>query len=115
MLSHTPLEWDTEHLGIPTAKITSITPEILAEAKQAGIKLIYLVLPQEKKIAIALAQSLGGILVDHKVTYLIDLKKISLTPDPSVKSYTEKKPSDDLINLAYESGNFSRFPYGTAI
>jgi dTDP-4-amino-4,6-dideoxy-D-galactose acyltransferase len=109
MLSHTPLEWDTEHLGIPTAKITSITPEILAEAKQAGIKLIYLVLPQEKKIAIALAQSLGGILVDHKVTYLIDLKKISLTPDPSVKSYTEKKPSDDLINLAYESGNFSRF------
>lgn len=111
LFAHTPLEWDTEHLGIPTAKITSITPEILAEAKQAGIKLIYFVASQENESDILLAKKLGGILVDHKITYLIDLalKKNMVPTDPWVQSYSETKPSNDLIHLAYESGNYSRF------
>lgn len=96
-------------MGIPTAKITSISPEILADAKHAGIKLVYFVAPESDADHIRLAKELGGVLVDQKITYLMNLKNIAAHPDPEVKSYTNKVPSEDLINLAYESGNFSRF------
>jgi dTDP-4-amino-4,6-dideoxy-D-galactose acyltransferase len=108
-LSHTLLDWDTAQLGIPTAKITSISPEILADAKHAGIKLVYFVAPESDTPHIRLAKELGGVLVDQKITYLMNLKNIVAPSDPEIKSYTDKMPSHDLINLAYESGNFSRF------
>lgn len=96
-------------MGIPTAKITSISPQILAEAKQAGIKLIYFVAPESDANQIKLARELGGVLVDYKITYLLNLKHISVSQDPEIKSYADKIPSDALINLAYESGLYSRF------
>ena len=108
-VSHTFLDWDTAQLGIPTAKITSITPEILAEAKQAGIKLVYFQTPASDLAQIKLARELNGILVDNKITYLMSLKDLSLPTDPDVKSYRDTKPSDQLIQLAYESGLYSRF------
>lgn len=96
-------------MGLPTAKITSISPEILADAKHAGIKLVYFVVPESDENHIRLAKELGGVLVDYKITYLINLKNLPVSADPSVKSYADKNPSEALINLAYESGNFSRF------
>lgn len=96
-------------MGIPTAKVTLISPQILADAMHAGIKLVYFVAPESDTHQIRLAKELGGILVDHKITYLMNLKNIALQSDPDIKSYANTIPSEDLINLAYESGNFSRF------
>ncbi|HEV2614862.1 MAG TPA: GNAT family N-acetyltransferase [Gammaproteobacteria bacterium] len=107
--SHTFLDWDTEQLGIPTAKITSITSDILANAKQAGIKLLYFIVPESDVAQIKRAKEFGGILVDNKITYLISLKNIAIQPDPDIKSYADKIPSEALIALAYESGLYSRF------
>ncbi|MDX2164261.1 MAG: GNAT family N-acetyltransferase [Gammaproteobacteria bacterium] len=108
-VSHTFLDWDTAQLGVSTAKITSITPEILAEAKQAGIRLVYFQTLESDIPSIKLARELGGILVDNKITYLMSLKDLSLPSVPDVKAYSDKTPSDELIQLAYESGLYSRF------
>lgn len=107
--SYTFLDWDTAQLGIPTAKVTSITPEILAEAKQAGIALIYFQTLESDVPQIKLAKELGGILVDNKITYLMSLKNLSIPLDADVTSFAQKNPSDALIHLAYESGLYSRF------
>ncbi len=108
-VSHTFLDWDTQQLGIPTAKITSITSEILAEAKQSGIKLVYFQTPESDISQIKLAKELSGILVDNKITYLMSLKNLCIPSDPSVKSFAATIPSEALLKLAYESGLYSRF------
>jgi dTDP-4-amino-4,6-dideoxy-D-galactose acyltransferase len=108
-----PLDWDSKQLGVQTAKITATSlslPELqnaLDAAKLQNIKLLYWVVDQHEAGSIDAAKKLNGILTDHKVTYLMDLTKADLSP--SVESYQSTTPSDELIHLAYESGNYSRF------
>lgn len=74
-----------------------------------GFKLLYFILPESHADQIKSIKELGGILVDHKVTYLINLKNITLPLNPHIQLYSASEPSQDLLNLAYESGIYSRF------
>jgi len=108
------LDWDTQQLGIPVAKVlvseSFILRDILKNARDQGLKLIYLTIPSEEKNLIHSAKELGGILVDHKITYSRfrgndggDANK------DKIEIYTESIPSPELIILAFESGKYSRF------
>ncbi len=116
------LGWDTKQLGIPTAKIilpavlpeAFILREILKNARDQGLKLIYLTIPSEEENLTNTAKNLDGILVDHKITYLMDLnstktKEILDFNIDEIETYTAPLPCPDLIALAFESGKYSRF------
>jgi dTDP-4-amino-4,6-dideoxy-D-galactose acyltransferase len=112
------LDWDTKQLGVSTARITlsdtllnpAMLREILKNARDQGLNLIYLVIPSAEKEMINTAKNLGGILVDHKITYLIDLKTKAIDANKNtIETYTETLPSPELIALAFESGKYSRF------
>jgi dTDP-4-amino-4,6-dideoxy-D-galactose acyltransferase len=109
------LAWDTQQLGVPTAKITLSAPhlsalhEILKKSRAEGLKLIYVLLNSNEKEAISEAEKQEGLLVDHKITYCINLTSFPSEMDKNIMPYTEKSPSMDLLNLTYESGKYSRF------
>jgi dTDP-4-amino-4,6-dideoxy-D-galactose acyltransferase len=113
------LVWDTQQLKIQTAKITSshlslsALNEILINARNQDVHLIYWVISEKEKESIEAASKLGGIVVDHKVTYLMDLDPSNKSRDDNNKNkvevYSENTPSSDLIALSFESGKYSRF------
>lgn len=121
------LDWDTKQLGVPTARIvlpvvlseSLILREILKNARDQNLRLIYMTVPSKEKNMINSAKELDGILVDHKITYLIDLdilkldlknkKNIFDVDKNEIEIYSEALPSSDLIALAFESGKYSRF------
>jgi dTDP-4-amino-4,6-dideoxy-D-galactose acyltransferase len=109
-----PLTWDTERLNV---KVARIMPEQLDEvafhhclslAKQQGFQLLYWAVPSENAESIQHAKQ-HGMLVDHKVIYLISLQNIVLPALDDIKVYTEIKPSEELTQLAFEAGKYSRF------
>lgn len=111
------LAWDTQQLGLAVAKIIPTEFDqaelsaTLNTLRQQHIKLVYWVVPESAHIAIAAAKQQGGICVDHKVTYLIDLRDMqtaSLNIE-TIQPYPLSQPNDALIQLAYESGKYSRF------
>lgn len=115
-----PLAWDTERLNV---KVARIMPEQLDEvalhhclqlAKQQGFQLLYWAVPSENTEAIQHAKQ-HGMLVDHKVTYLINLKDVVLPVIDDVKVYSDIKPSEELTLLAFEAGKYSRFRNDTRL
>jgi len=112
------LDWDTRQLGVPTARIILpaalskplILRELLKNARDQGIRLIYLTIPSEEKNLINTAKDLGGIIVDRKTTYLLYLSVLkSVFNFGQIEIYSESLPSPELIALAFESGKYSRF------
>ncbi len=126
------LDWDTKQLGVPTAKInlpavlpeSLILREILKNARDQGLKLIYLIISREEKNLINTAKDLGGILVDHKITFLQRHSRDNENPvglpnsldsrfrgndGGNIEIYNEPLPCSKLISLAFESGKYSRF------
>ena len=84
------LDWDTEQLGLSTAKILTadylLLSEILAQAKSKKYRLLYWLIDQpedidEKENLIKIIKErYQGLLVDYKTTYHIDLHQ-SLNQD----------------------------------
>ena len=93
---------------MPTARLTELSRDNLDQARAAGIKLIYFSTLSHEKTIIQQAIELRGILVDHKVTYLIDIT-VNHNLNNKLDYYSESQPSDQLIQLAYDSGKYSRF------
>lgn len=108
------LTWDTDFFGIKTGRIipTALENErlssILSEMRKEGFHLVYWSADQECAYDIDL---LGGILVDRKTTFEIDLNRIDMKalPSPRTKPYTSDMPISQLEKLALQSGEFSRF------
>jgi dTDP-4-amino-4,6-dideoxy-D-galactose acyltransferase len=114
---YTHLDWDSNFFGFPTARIDSdnMNPETLEEAldhlKLKTYKLIYLFTdPSDKEISES-AKRLGGKLVDEKVTFGLKISEINTNSqhDTNIVSYPIKEPTIELIQLAIESGKYSRF------
>lgn len=112
------LEWDTGFFGFPVAKIVNAQaqPEELREAvsqlQSRQIPLAYWFATNPSPEAQSLIVELGGTLVDEKLTFVACLEKLSdqtLLPLSLVEPYSAGMPLSDLMQLAVESGIYSRF------
>jgi len=107
-------DWDSEFFGFPVARITqaflseSELKCCLDEMSEQGVKLVYW--GADDKGCEDAALHLGGQLVDHKVTFVRDiLDNLPCEFNSKPISFQSKQPSEELIELAYLSGNYSRF------
>lgn len=111
------LNWDTEKLGIKTAKIlptrldSPVLLEQLAQLKEQGVKLVYWASESTDAASQQAAEQARGVLVDYKLTYYCNLE----TLDPAqlhnngIESYDQQFPDQQLEKLAIEIGKYSRF------
>jgi len=110
------LDWDSNFFGYPVARITalSISNEHLAnlikEAKDKSIKLVYIFSdPADKNSANTINNS-DAKLVDQKITFHIKIISPVVNPiDSCIKEFESDQPSKQLINLAIQSGLYSRY------
>lgn len=109
------LDWDSQTFGIPTATITKgdVSPDELRETLQSlrtmGTKLVYF--PSDYPLNDQdLLRSFDGILADEKVTFAKKLDSpFHETVDTHMHSYSLPFVSDELLQLAFDSGLYSRF------
>lgn len=109
------LDWDTRFFGFQTGLITGKNLSakeldlILAEMKTAGFRLVYY--PRLSLIENSvIIDRYKGLLADEKVTFVKTLPETVIPiSDPQVISYTRPDISPELLELAWESGIYSRF------
>lgn len=110
-----PLAWDSEFLEFPVARLlaTGLSPaavaNVVTEAQQAGIRLIYVLTSPTDAGMAAVVRRVGAQLVDRKVTFAMSLgasdKALQVPSNIGVATvYTPQ-----LESLAWQSGEFSRF------
>lgn len=107
------LEWDSAFFDKKIGRL-DLRPandkilETLVEAKQQNYDLLYIFTPEAFLINENDCLPFKGVLVDRKVVYSIDIiSVVSLSQE--VKEYVSTELTPELLNLAYESGKFSRF------
>jgi dTDP-4-amino-4,6-dideoxy-D-galactose acyltransferase len=110
------LEWDSSFFGYPVGKINAsgIKPGtltgIIAEAKNKGIRLIYLFTDPVDHISQNAAKVNAAKLVDQKITFYIKIDaSVISTTDTCIEQFELGYPSSQLINLSIQSGLFSRY------
>ncbi len=108
------LDWDSSFLGISTGMITrqNLTEieigNILEKMKMDGYHLVYY--PAAYKIERTLVNRFNGIMADEKITFTKTIGKITRQEtDDHIISYAHKNVSPELLDLAWESGIYSRF------
>lgn len=109
----TRLDWDTNFFGLGIARIECKAMEesqfsfVIDQLKKEGIKLVYCIcydLTSERY-----ARKIGQ-LVDNKVVYhkLFNFDILSTTQN-NIEEYIDEEPTEELYNLAIQSGVWSRF------
>ena len=112
------LQWDSDFFGFNVARITRLDigdeclTSILQELRTNNYRLVYWYVPSEYSAIASMAEKHGGVLVDNKVTYAKQITNTiptSLSHSFGVTPYLLEEPGPALINLALESGMYSRF------
>ncbi|CAN5252204.1 hypothetical protein BH10PSE19_BH10PSE19_08220 [soil metagenome] len=110
------LDWDTNVFGYKVARIlpACLTHVELEQAidylKTQDVKLIFWASDSADQPSQLAAQQCHGFLADRKTTYWRQLDNITISPNNHIPQlYQQLEPSGDLITLALESGNYSRF------
>lgn len=106
------LEWDSNFLKLKVCKIISteinLTKSILEEIYKNDFDLVYLSSAEKINFETNFIQNFEIRLVDIKTTYL--KSNLIQSPDSNHnKTYTASIPEKKLIELALESGMYSRF------
>ena len=110
------LNWDTDFFGVTVARITEPVlnelevSDILLELKAKGVHLVYW--PSSCELKGEFVKRFGGRLVDNKMTFAMDLRRLSSDEFIStdiVEAYTQSMPIRDIEGLAIQSGEYSRF------
>jgi dTDP-4-amino-4,6-dideoxy-D-galactose acyltransferase len=112
------LDWDTEFFGFRVARI--LPPRlneaelraIMSELREENVSLAYWGSDSSSSTSKESGLSAGGALVDNKVTYVLDLRKVD--PDETrasqrIHKYSSRQCSEELEALAIECGGHSRF------
>lgn len=105
----TRLEWDTNFFGFGIARLENNMDEPrlkeeINQLKKEGIKLVYCFCRDSDDCFEKYGQ-----LVDKKVTYYKLLENDILPTVYSIEEYNEKEPTEQLYDLAIQSGIYSRF------
>lgn len=113
------LEWDSDFFGYGVGRIlpSRLTPEelkaTLESMKSENVTLVYWPSDPEDPGSQEAARRCGGFLADRKVTYVVDLERISdqLTEEKNkaIREYTDGRTNDELDALAIRSGIHSRY------
>lgn len=117
MQNYQILDWDTEVLGIKTAKIIPDTlslealQTVLTTLKQQQVKLVYWLTASDDIATQEAAAQCHGFLADQKVTYVMDLTTVDAASfsNQGVEIYPSDQIDAQLEMLATEIGMQSRF------
>ncbi len=110
----TVLDFDSKLFGFPVAKIMPecLTPAeleaILDYLRGKDVHLAYWASASDDVISQQAAQAFGGFLADRKVTYQQSLTEHRPEPTNAI-AYPEGSPNQELVDLALDSGCYSRF------
>lgn len=111
------LTWDSKFLGLKTARIqhseSTTTASLLTQAQKQGYKLIYAFANEMDFIDSTVLTDFNGQLVDQKVVFSRALNNNQTAICESVQAFNTQANSDELLELAYESGKYSRFKLDT--
>lgn len=108
------LNWDSNFFNIKVSRINEIISDqvqlenILIELKRLGIELSYYSAPNPLDNFELPSDFYEFNLVDKKTTYLKKIEKVDIH-NKLVSEYDADYPDDKLINLAIQSGIYSRF------
>lgn len=107
------LNWDSDFFGWKTGLIivdnSNQIELFLRQANAEAYRLIYVFGNQDFYINAAITDQYNGQLVDRKVLFGLDLNQSSINSSSKVMEYTDQKLNQSLIQLAFESGKYSRF------
>lgn len=102
------LEWDSQCFGYKIGEITtSNIKQALSEARQENFRLLYAKISPQDIPTNRLALQNNGKLVDEKITFLASVPII--LPESKAIWHISKQLTPQLIDLALQSGKFSRF------
>lgn len=110
------LEWDSHQFGFLVAKIDGniesleTISRILEKLKHENVRLVYF--PSKSQLDIDAISKVNGILVDKKTHFLLNLNNYKipkLDEYKLVEKHLNTRLGEDLIELAIQSGEFSRF------
>lgn len=102
------LQWDSVFFNFKVAKINNdvlLNDLLLKKMNNENVKLAYY--SSRNKLTETSNEYYNVDLVDEKITFLKEIEKSFLVS--KTESYPEKYPDKQLINLAVESGIYSRF------
>ncbi len=108
------LDWDSQFFGFEVGVAYSFPNNFNSLDVKNLFRLIYfLINPTDEKSRLN-AQKHGAVLMDTKVTYALNIDNIetpaiTFIPDNKVIEYNEKTVHSALYDLAFQSGEFSRF------
>lgn len=114
-----PLAWDSEHFGLPVARLTDPDPEpaalreALETARIRGFRLVYWPAGAGRVASEDVLREFNGLLVDRKGTFAVDPipappDRETMGPIPIVE-WPRQPPSESLLRLGVSAGLYSRF------
>ncbi len=115
------LEWDSQFFGRKIGKlsITHTSADTLAlmlkTARQQHYDLLYAFADVSVSLPHSALQTHNGQFVDHKIIYEQFLTNVATTTSPSIRLVTTNDVNGGLYDLAYQSGEYSRFRIDPAI
>jgi dTDP-4-amino-4,6-dideoxy-D-galactose acyltransferase len=113
-MKHEFLSWDSDFFGfkVSAVKLTDQSPQeiehIISGAYSSGTKLLYL-FTSEPISNNGIIEKYKGLLVDKKVIFRKSLIGIHSNFNNEIEEYTDSFVNDELKELAYQSGEYSRF------
>lgn len=114
---HQYLQWDSDFFKFKVAEIKlpanfefKSLDDLVNKLKEEDCRLIYLYVDPADTETNKLAVAKNWLLADEKITYSLDLSA-DLNKDESadISIYFENYPNNELISLAIQSGEWSRF------
>jgi len=107
------LKWDSDFFGFKTGLLIQNNDiefeKQIEEAKDDDYKLIYFFANDNSFIPETIIQKFNGKLVDRKVIYEQYVSEGTVRDLGLTTIYDQQVVSNDLLQLAYESGQYSRF------
>lgn len=109
------LNWDSDYFDLKIGKISCAEncdeqelSILLEKAKEENYQLLYVFSPKKQFSTDFLVKN-NGKLVDTKVIYELNASEFSANKSFEIEDYTEKQINSELLELAYLSGQHSRF------
>jgi dTDP-4-amino-4,6-dideoxy-D-galactose acyltransferase len=113
------LEWDSDFFGFGVGRIlpSRLTSDelkaTLESMRNENVTLVYWPSDPEDPGSQEAARRHGGFLADRKITYVVDLERISdqlaEEKNKAIREYTDSGTNDELDALAIQSGIYSRY------
>lgn len=110
------LKWDSDFFEMKIGKVIAnkhikeiYLKQLLNIAKTENYSLLYVFTPEKEIFSEKILSETNGNLVDRKTIYSLNIEKKTTKNHPEISDYSTGKLNDDLLELSYLSGHYSRF------